>query len=340
MKKRGRGCACMFYPVGSTAKANPTAAVIKVNHDGTVTVFVGVSDIGQGSSTVLAQIVVEELGVPFAAVRMVTADTELTPYDSGTGASRVTYIAGNALKNAAAQAKAILHEVAAQELGVDDPAELSSGKGRIYLTENPERSISIGTAAWTSERVEGRPVVTTGYYNPSTSDFDAVTGQGNPFEVYSFATQVAEVEVDTKTGEVEILRIVAVHDCGRAINPLLTEGQVQGGVVMGVGQALLEDIWEDDATGHVINNSFTDYLVPTAVDSPGQIEIHLLEEDFEKGPFGAKGIGEPTALPTAPAIMNAIYDAIGVRIYDLPATPEKILRKLKEKNNNERQPLS
>lgn len=328
-KKRGRGMACMFYPVGSTAQANPTSAVIKVNHDGTVTVFVGAVDEGQGSNTVLAQIVAEELGVPFGSVRMVTADTELTPYDSGTGASRVTYVAGNALQRAAAAARAMLQEAASELLGVDDPGELVSRDGRIYPGANPDHFVDISKAAWHSERVSGRPVVTTGSYNPSTTDFEEKTGSGTPFETYNFATQVADVEVDTETGEVDVLRVVAVHDCGRAINPLLVEGQVQGGVAMGMGFALTEEIWEDAGTGRVLNDSFTDYHVPIAVNSPRQIDVVILEEEVNKGPFGAKGVGEPTTLPTAPAIINAIFDATGVKINDLPATPEKILMGLK-----------
>ncbi len=334
MKKRGKGMACMFYPVGMGAMANATTAIVKVNHDGTVTAFVGAVDEGQGSSTVLAQMVAEVLGLPLETVRLVTADTELTPYDAGTGASRVTYIAGNAITRAAAGARDMLFQAAAEELGGADPASLACSNGRIYVAEDPGRSFSIAQAAWRAERIKGRPVVAVGNYNPSTTDFDEKTGQGTPFEIYNFATQVAEVEVDTETGEVEVLKLTAVHDCGRAINPLLAEGQVHGGVVMGYGYALLEHMWTDPYTGRVLNDSFTDYLVPTAADCPGTIEVLLLEDENKAGPFGAKGLGEPTALPTAPAICNAIHDAVGIRIHDLPATPEKVLRLLREKEGD------
>jgi CO/xanthine dehydrogenase Mo-binding subunit len=334
-KRKGRGMACMFYPSGSTAQANPTAGVIKVSHDGTATVFVGAVDEGQGSNTVLAQIVAEELGIPFESVRMVTADTELTPYDAGTGASRVTYVAGNALKKAAARARAILAEAAAQLLGVDDTALITARNGRVFLSSDPGRFVEVAQAAWHSERVMGRPVVVTDSYNPSTTDFEEITGSGTPFEAYNFATQVADVEVDTETGEVDMNRVVAVHDCGRAINPMLVEGQVQGGVVMGMGYALTEEIWEERESGRVLNDSFTDYLVPIAANTPGRIDVVMLEEEVAKGPFGAKGVGEPTTLPTAPAVTNAIFAAVGVRIYDLPANPEKVLANLRARHKDD-----
>jgi len=327
MKKRGKGIAAMFYPIGFTSYPNPGAAFLKVNEDGTAVLYVGTSDVGQGSSTVLAQIAAEELGIAFEKVTVVAGDTKLTPFDLGTVASRVTYIVGNAVQRAAAQAKQILYEVAAEELNVS-PTGLSSGQGHIYVQGFPERRVEISAVAQKAYLGKGRPPIGAGSFQPATTMLDRETGHGKPYGAYVFATQIAEVEVDTETGELEILKITAVHDCGKAINPLLTEGQVEGGVAMGVGYAVMEEMVVDH--GRVKNPQFTDYLVPTALDVPS-IVTSLVERPEPTGPFGAKGIGEPSLLPTAPAIVNAIQDAVGIRIRELPATPEKILKALLEK---------
>ena len=161
---------------------------------------------------------------------------------------------------------------------------------------------------------------------------DPETGQGKPFSTYVYATQVAEVEVDTETGWVEVIRIVAAHDCGTPINPSLMEGQVQGGIAQGIGFALSEEILFKE--GAQLNAGLRDYVVPTSLDMPA-IEVILVDNYDPTGPFGAKGVGEPTSVPTAPAILNAIYDAVGVRLYSLPATPEKVLRALKALDKNQ-----
>ncbi|RME51379.1 MAG: nicotinate dehydrogenase medium molybdopterin subunit [Caldilineae bacterium] len=325
MKKRGIGMACMHYPIGFTSYPNPGAAFVKVHQDGTVVVSTGATDVGQGSTTALAQIVAEELGVPYEAITMVTSDTERTPFDLGSVASRVTYIVGNAVKQAAAEAKRILLEAAEEmlEAGAED---LETRDGRIYVKGYPARSVSIAEAALTATMGKGKPPMGHGSYNPETTFLDPETGQGKPYEEYVYATQIAEVEVDTETGQVTVLRLVAAHDCGKAINPMLLEGQLEGGVAMGLGYGLLEEMVL--AEGEVKNPQFTDYMLPTILDVPA-IELAIVEDPAPKGPFGAKGISEAALLPTAPAIINAIYDAVGVRIRDLPATPEKILAALK-----------
>ncbi|MFQ5857242.1 MAG: xanthine dehydrogenase family protein molybdopterin-binding subunit [Anaerolineae bacterium] len=327
MKKRGKGIACMIYPIGFTSYPNPGAAFIKVNLDGTAVVFTGATDVGQGSTTALAQIAAEELGIPYNAVTMVTSDTERTPYDLGSVASRVTYIVGNAVKQAGAEAKRVLLEVASEKLEVRTE-DLEVGDGLIYVRGFPEHNISIAEAAAEATTVKGRPPMGAGSYNPVTTFLDPQTGQGKPYEEYVYATQIAEIEVDTETGEVEILRIAAAHDCGKAINPMLLEGQLEGGIAMGLGYGLLEEMVLEG--GEVRNQQFTDYLLPTALDVP-EIELAIVEKPAPKGPFGAKGIAEASPLPTAPAIINAIYDAVGVRIRELPATPEKILAALQAK---------
>jgi CO/xanthine dehydrogenase Mo-binding subunit len=177
--------------------------------------------------------------------------------------------------------------------------------------------------------VKGRPPVGAGTYGAITTKLDKETGQGKPYPTYVFAAQIAEVEVDTETGEVEVLKIVAVHDCGTAINPLLTEGQVEGGVGMGLGFGMMEEMVLKQ--GRVMNPQFTDYVLPTALDTPN-IVTRLVERPEPTGPFGAKGIGEPSLLPTAPAIVNAIQDAVGIRLRELPVTPEKVLKALEEEH--------
>ncbi len=328
MKKRGKGIACMVYPIGFTSYPNPSAAFVQVNQDGSAVVLTGATDVGQGSTTALAQIAAEELGIAYDAVTMVTSDTQRTPFDLGSVASRVTYITGNAVKRAAGDAKKTLLQVAAEMLDVMSPDELEAGDGKIYVKNSPDRNVSVAAVAREATLVKGRPPIGEGSYNPTTTFLDPETGHGKPYEAYVFATQIAEVEVDTETGQVDVLKIAAAHDCGKAINPLLVEGQIEGGVAMGLGYGLMEEMVLEN--GVVKNPQFTDYILPTALDMP-LIETAIVEVPVSTGPFGAKGVGEPSLIPTAPAIVNAIYDAIGIRIYDLPATPSKILAALKEK---------
>jgi CO/xanthine dehydrogenase Mo-binding subunit len=334
MKKRGCGMACMWYPVGFTVSANPSAATVKVNEDGTALVVNGTVETGQGSQTVLAQIAAEELGIAPDDVTMVTADTDSAPMDTGPIASRTTYVTGNAIRLAAAQARQILFEAAAPLLGV--PADQLEATGRrIQVKGFAQKYLAIGDVAFHSQVKLGRPAVGTASFNPATVALDPKTGQGKPFSTYVYAAQVAEVEVDTETGWVDVLRVVAAHDCGRVINPMLVEGQIEGGVATGIGYALFEEIVFRD--GAQSNPSFADYVLPTTMDVP-PIEVVLVEKYDPTGPFGAKGVGEPTLVPTAAAILNAIQDAVGVRIYSLPATPEKVLRALQEKQAQESSP--
>jgi CO/xanthine dehydrogenase Mo-binding subunit len=259
---------------------------------------------------------------------MVTADTDGAPMDTGPIASRTTYVTGNAIRLAAAKAKQILFEVAAPMLGV--PADQLDARDRKIMVRGFEQKyLSIGDVAFHSQVKLGRPPVGTASFNPPTVPLDPETGQGKPFSTYVYATQIAEVEVDTETGWVDVLRVVAAHDCGRVINPMLGEGQIEGGVAMGIGYALTEEIVFRD--GVQVNPNFTDYVMPTILDVP-PIDVVMVEKHDPTGPFGAKGVGEPTLVPTAAAILNAIYDAVGVRIRSLPATPEKVLRALQEQS--------
>ena len=327
MKRRGRGIACMWYPIGFTVAANASAATVKVNEDGTATVLTGTVETGQGALTVLGQIAAEELGIATDDVHIVSGDTDATPMDTGAIASRTTYVTGNAVRLAAANAKAVLFEVAGKKLGVS-PTELEARDRKIQVKGYPQRSVAIGEVAYEAQVIAGRPAIGSASWNPPTVPLDPETSQGKPFSTYVYATQIAEVDVDDETGEVEVLRVIAAHDCGTPVNPMLVEGQVEGGIAMGVGFALQEEIVFDGA-GRQLNASLTNYIVPTSLDMP-DIEVDIVESYDPTGPFGAKGVGEPTSVPTAAAILNAIYDAVGVRLTTLPATAERVLMAIKQ----------
>lgn len=322
MKRRGRGIACMWYPIGFTVAANASAAVVKVNEDGTATLLTGTVETGQGSLTVLGQIAAEALGMATDDVHVVSADTDATPMDTGAIASRTTYVTGNAVRLAAERAKAVLFDVAAAMLGVS-AGELEARDRKIQVQGYPQRNLPIGAVAHQAQVVRGEPAIGAASWNPPTVPMDPETGQGKPFNTYVYATQIAEVDVDDETGAVDVLRVVAAHDCGTPINPMLVEGQVQGGIAMGLGFALQEEMLFDDA-GRQRNPNLTNYIVPTSLDMP-EVEVEIVDSYDPTGPFGAKGVGEPTLVPTAAAILNAIHDAVGVRLTALPATPEKVL---------------
>jgi CO/xanthine dehydrogenase Mo-binding subunit len=317
----------MWYPIGFTVAANPSAATVKVNEDGTVTLLTGTVETGQGALTVLAQIAAEALGVATEDVHVVSGDTDSTPMDTGAIASRTTYVTGNAVRLAAERAQAILF-TAASELLAAPAGELETCDRRIQVKGYPQRYVSIARAAAHAQLARGEPAIASASWNPPTVPLDPETGQGKPFSTYVYATQIAEVDVDDETGEVTVLRIVAAHDCGRAVNPMLVEGQVHGGISMGLGFALHEEMLFD-ACGEQINPELTNYIVPTSLDMP-EIDVVIVETPDRTGPFGAKGVGEPTSVPTAAAVLNAIHDAVGVRLSSLPATAERVLQAINE----------
>lgn len=324
MKKRGWGISCMFYGIGNTGHANPAGAFVEILKDGSVILYTGCADIGQGSSTVLAQIVAEELGVAPDSITIISADTARTPDAGATSASRQTYISGNAVKRAVGRAKQPLREKAALLLGAEESA-LVFKQNKVYAVQNPVRAIALKDLIRQCHE-EGTLTIGHGCFNPATTALDDETGEGVPYGAYAYATQYAEVEVDTETGEVEVLRIIAAHDVGRAINLQLVEGQIEGGCIMGTGYALIEDLIVE--RGKILNPSYRNYLIPTAKDIPGTLSTHAVETYEPTGPFGAKGVGEPALIPTAPAILNAISNALGIRFYECPVTPEKVVRAL------------
>ena len=328
MKKRGRGMACMWYPIGFTVAANPSAATVKVNTDGTATLLTGTVETGQGALTVLGQIAAEALGIATDDVHVVSADTDTTPMDTGAIASRTTYVTGNAIIKAAEQAREILFEAAAPMLNVK-PEQLEARDRKIQVLGFPQQYKTIGEVAHHSEIVIGRPAIGSGSYNPPTVEMDPETGQGKPFSTYVYATQIADVEVDDETGEVEVLRIVAAHDCGTPINPMLVEGQIHGGIAQGIGQALTEGMaYNED--GQPLSASLMDYALPRAAHIPDLI-MENIDTPSPTNPLGSKGVGSVSTVPSPVAVANAVLDALssaGVRHIDTPLTPEKIWRAL------------
>jgi len=319
----------MFYPIGFTEYPNPSAAYMKVEIDGSAVLYTGSTDIGQGSTTVMCQIASEVTGIAYEKIRVICADTLYTPYDTGSVASRVTYITGNAVMLAAKECRDMLFHAAAIMLNLvvgDVEKEMRVGDDCVYLSGYEEAVVSIADAARFSCTKLGRPVNGKGIFNPVTMQLSADNGHGKPYGTHVFAAQLAIVEVDDETGKFEIIKVYAAHDCGKALNPMLLEGQIFGGVSMGIGFGCYEELQYKNAK--IANDQFTNYILPSAMDVPS-IEACAVERYDCTGPFGAKGVGEPALLPTAAAIANAIHDAVGVFITDLPITPEKVFMAIK-----------
>jgi len=326
-KKRGIGMASLFH-VGGGAKIYHTdgcGTILKVDDYAKVTVLTGASEIGQGSETVIAQLVAEELGVPLTKISVVNNDSEIRPWDVGVHASRTTFIAGNSAQRAARKARQKILEAAATKF--DTTAEkLDLRDGQVVRDDSGEPLMELGKLLRALHfRDKNEIVVTSEYYEPPSVMQDREF-KGNVSPTYAFATQVAELEVDVETGVVNVTKVTAAHDVGRVINALGIEGQVEGGVIMGVGYATREHLLVND--GYVTNPSFRDYKILTAPEIP-EVDFAFIETMDPEGPAGAKGIGEAPAICTAAAIANAFYNATGVRMYGLPFTPERVLRALK-----------
>jgi len=316
-RRRGVGIGCMLYGIGNTGTQNPSTAQVELGPDGRITLFTGAAEIGQGSSTVLAQIVAEELALQPGEINLVQADTLRTTSAGATSASRQTYISGNAALEAVRKLKEFMLNEASTILRADK-ADLEVRDSAIRSRSVPAKQASFRDVARHARR-GGLPLKWHGYYDPNTTPLHPETGQGIPYATYAFASQVAEVDVDFLTGEVRVLRVVAAHDVGKAINPENVRGQIYSGVAMGVGFALMEEFRPGKT------ESMKDYHIPTAADVPEIIPI-IVEDPEPTGPFGAKGVGEPALIPTAPAIANALADALGERLYDLPFSLERVLK--------------
>jgi aldehyde oxidoreductase len=312
--KRGAGIACMWYGCGNTALSNPSEMRITLGRDGKVTIWSGAVDIGQGISTVLVQIVRDALRLDGADIAVCDAvgNTDLTLDAGKTSASRQTFVSGNAARIAALDLRAKLLRLANAGDGAAlrlDGVALIIGpeERRILLADLPTDLEGFGT------------------YDPPTTPLDA-NGQGSPYATYGFAAQIAEVMVDTALGTTKVLHIYAAHDVGRAINPTLVEGQIHGGIAQGLGLALMEEF----IPGRTEN--LHDYLIPTVGDVP-PITIHIVEDPDPEGPYGAKGVGEPALIATAPAILGAIRHATGVTVRKVPVLPHRLWAALQAKEN-------
>jgi CO/xanthine dehydrogenase Mo-binding subunit len=341
---RGVGMASLIHVGGGARvyKSDGCGTIIKIDDFGTVNVFTGATDIGQGAETVIAQMVAEEIGVLPEDVIVVDNDTDVCPWDVGVHASRTTFVAGNSAILAAQKVKEQILGIAAgyvdrwkdeegnrHETRLDgDPASLVIRDRMVYSVKAPETRISLGKILRGVHYSKGGTMIMAeSFYDPNNENLDREF-KGNLSMTYAYGTHGVEVDVDRETGKVTILKYIAAHDVGRAINPMLLEGQIYGAAAMGTGYALTERLILEK--GEVMNANFRDYKILTAKDVI-PVEAVIVETTDQDGPYGAKGIGEPGCVPTAPAIANAIYDAVGIRIKDLPITPEKIVRALREK---------
>ncbi|MDA1100082.1 MAG: molybdopterin-dependent oxidoreductase [Proteobacteria bacterium] len=306
IKRLGVGLGCMFYGCGNTGMSNPSKIRIALSADGRITLYNGAVDIGQGSYTIMRQICADALGVPVDVIDQVTGDTDLTPDAGKTSASRQTYVTGKATELAALDLRRQILRLVNAEAG----AAIILAAGRLEVGET---QIALSRL---SPNDNGMVLEAEGTFDPPATALDA-QGQGEPYGTYAFAAQMAMVEVDTELGTTKVTRIVAAHDVGKAINPGLVEGQIQGGIAQGLGLALMEEY----LPGRTEN--LHDYLIPTVGDMP-EIEVILIEDPDPNGPQGAKGVGEPGLVPTAPAILAAIKSAIGVGMYHVPATPHRV----------------
>ena len=374
-KGRGLGIACSHYVSGAANSIirsdMPHSTVnIKIDRDGGVVVYTGASEIGQGSDTMTAQIAAETLGCSLSRVRVVAADTDLTPIDIGSYSSRVTFMAGNATLRAAGEVKKLIAAAAAKKMGCtaeeltfrEDsvrrsnghvgtdafvrPAEHSSApsvsghvEGQILRgslqqkrrDEGPKDQMTFEEAVVAAIDFHGALTGTGSYAPPPEARGGKHKGAGvGPSPAYSYSAQVAEVSVDEETGEVTVHKVWAAHDCGRALNPVSVEGQIIGSVWMGLGQALTEEmVWKD---GMLMNPGLLEYRSPSSVESP-DVEPIIVESIDPEGPFGAKECSEGSLAATIPAIANAIYDAVGIRLHESPFTPERVLAALRAKKN-------
>jgi CO/xanthine dehydrogenase Mo-binding subunit len=332
MKKRGVGIASTIMAIGyGFNRPDHAGAIIEIADDGTITLLSGACDLGQGSDTVLSQIAAEELGINFEDVFIISADTGVTPDSITSSASRQTFTSGNAVKIAAQDIKRKLFDQAKELLNTDDTDFIIRDK--IIYHSISDKSIPLKEVA-KSLHERGKSFHGYGWYNNTTPDVDPETNQGDAYATYAYGTQVVEVEVDTETGKVDVLNIIAIHDVGKVINPVLCEGQIEGGAIQGMGYGLFEEVKSEQCK--VITKNFDTFLIPTVSDTPN-IKSIIVEEEEPKGPYGAKGIGEPAIIPTAPAIINAIYDAIGIRLFELPASLERIWSALQSNSNKEGQ---
>ena len=327
--RTGIGVASIYYGVSLGAKGlalDGSGAHLNVYRDGSVRISIGGTEMGQGLLTVLSQIASDSLGVPVENIHVGLADTSTVPDSGPSVASRTTLMTGNAIIDAANKLKRAMAAVAADVLGMpSDSVKFAAGRVGSGSTDMPFEDLA--EQCW----LRNTATSADGWYAAPLSTFDE-NGQGDAYAVYSYATHVAEVEVDTETGRVTLKRVTAAHDVGRVLNPVTLEGQIQGGALQGAGMALYERMVTDGGT--ILTPDFSTYILPTAMDVP-EITTIVVEHGYSKGPFGAKGIGETPAMPGGAAVANAVADAIGVRFRELPMTAEAVKRAIADAAGSE-----
>jgi carbon-monoxide dehydrogenase large subunit len=327
-KRRGRGLAIMWK--APAMPPNPgSSAIVRFNEDATVNVEIGAQELGQGAFTVAAQVAAQALGVPYEWVRVsAPVDTKYSPYEWQTVASRITWSMGNAVKAAAEDARRQILEIVADYWGEDaDDLDIKDGKVISYQSEEEQplqHMVIYGLPNENFEGWKGGPIVGRGKFMPTyVTNLDFETGQGTRAVVhYTVGAQAVDLEVDTGTGQVSILRIASAYDVGKAINPDLVLTQIEGGAVQGVSSAF--EALQFDDKGRPLNANLVDYRIMTSADVPQEIVGHIVETPLEDGPWGARGVGEHVMVQTAPAIANALYDAVGIRFHNLPLSAEKV----------------
>jgi CO/xanthine dehydrogenase Mo-binding subunit len=327
---RGTGMAAVNYPTGMNLGGDPSQALIHATTSGSFNVVLAATDLGQGLRTVMAQIAAETLGVPYEQVVVDTADTDTGPHDMGTFASRATHRVGNAVKAAAIEARDSVLQLASEELEVSVNDLVLDGEGGVFVAGSPDKRLGIADLASRAQFQYGRTIAGRGAWMKPKSEVDPDTGAMDPDSTQAYACTVAEVEVDTETGVVTVLSIRSAYEVGRQVNPALVQGQITGGAWMGLSHALYETTEPYYPDRSHSPKDFAEYLMPGPAEMP-VIESVVLEVPSANGPYGVKGVGEMTANSPIPAIVNAIHDAIGVRIDTLPVTPEAVLRALDAK---------
>lgn len=329
MIKKGRGVSAVMHPTGFKGGGDPDQASIRMKADGTIDLMVGAVDYGQGAKTVLRQFAAEELGIDIDMIALHNTSTDDMPFCTDTAASRVTFICGNAVVNAAKDFKQKVLEFASGllETPVD---ELVLEGTKISKKDDPEVTTDYASVGLASNWGGGYIVGNGAYLHCPPAPTDPETGACEFAAAMAYAVCVADVEVDTETGYVDVVGMKSGYEIGTCVNPMLTEGQIDGGSIMGVGMALMEDLYPYYPCDDIEQDNFTDYIVPTTMDCP-EMETVMVAMPDVNGPYGAKGFGEMSSNPQPPAIANAVYDAIGVRIDDLPITPEKVLNALEAK---------
>jgi 4-hydroxybenzoyl-CoA reductase subunit alpha len=332
---RGIGIGCGVINSGGKGMFthDTSAAVVNIEEDGKVSLFTGLPDMGQGSHTAMAMIAAETLGIRPDDIRVISGDTDITPYDVGAIAQRGTFTTGNAVKNACLDARKQIAKTAARKFDVK-PSSLVFRDKKIYPKGVPDKAVPFEDIVYeTLHSKEGRYIMGNGFYNPPSEYEDPGTFEGNATLAYSFGAQVAEVEVDPETGIVKLLKMTVAHDVGRAINPLAVEGQLDGQVFSGMGQTMFEECIMEN--GQVMNPSFLDYRLPRAYEMP-EIERIIVETNDPYGPFGAKEVGQGPIQCTTQAIANAVSNAIGYPIKELPITPERVLQAIRQKEKEQK----